>query len=149
MSEEDRHTADDAQFVQAFEVAGNDFASSGAASIAVKNLLKQVGFAPEITRRAAIVAFEAEMNVVMYGGGGRMSLYLAGNLVRLVVDDQGPGIADLDLAMQEGWSTATGQMREMGFGAGMGLPNMKRHSDRLRIDTTPGRGTKVVAEFDV
>ncbi|MCA1988246.1 MAG: anti-sigma regulatory factor [Desulfarculus sp.] len=135
------------EFLHAFTIAANDFAGAGQVSIAVKNLLKEVGFSAQCLRRVAIVAFEAEMNVVMYGGGGGLSVYLAPTLVRLVVEDQGPGIPDLDLAMQEGWSTATPEMREMGFGAGMGLPNIKRNSDRLEIHTSPGRGTKLVAEI--
>ena len=135
------------EFLQAFTIAAGDFAGAGQVSIAVKNLLKEVGFAADRLRRVAIVAFEAEMNVVMYGGGGGMSVYLSPVLVRLVVEDQGPGIPDLDLAMQEGWSTATPEMREMGFGAGMGLPNIKRNSDRLDIQTSPGRGTRLTAEI--
>lgn len=137
------------ELVRSFTVDGGDFAAAGSVSIAVKNIIKDIGFDQDIVRRAAIVAFEAEMNVVMYGGGGEMSLYLAPHLVRLVIKDQGPGIPDLDLAMQEGWSTATPEMRERGFGAGMGLPNMERSSDRLSIDTGPGRGTTLTAEFDI
>ena len=135
------------EFLQAFAIHAGDFASAGQVSIAVKNLLKQVGFQAEMLRRVAIVAFEAEMNVVMYGGGGEMSVYLSPQAVRLVISDQGPGIPDLDLAMQEGWSTATPEMREMGFGAGMGLPNIKRNSDRLSIDTGPGRGTRLQVDI--
>lgn len=137
------------EFLQAFAIAAGDFAGAGQVSIAVKNLLKEVGFAADILRRVAIVAFEAEMNVVMYGGGGSMSVFLSPCTVRLVIEDQGPGIPELDLAMQEGWSTATPEMREMGFGAGMGLPNIKRNSSRLVIDTGPGRGTRLQVEIDL
>jgi anti-sigma regulatory factor (Ser/Thr protein kinase) len=137
------------EFLKSFTIQGGDFAAAGSVSIAAKNLLKAIGFPAPLLRRAAIVAFEAEMNVVMYGGGGELAVYLSPTTVRLVISDQGPGIGDLSLAMQEGWSTATPQMREMGFGAGMGLPNIKRNSDRLTIDTAPGKGTRLQAEFDL
>lgn len=137
------------QLVDSHHIAAGDFASAGSVSIRVKNTLKEIGYPAELIRRVAIVAFEAEMNVVMYGRGGDLRLSLAPSRVRLEVQDQGPGIADLDLAMQEGWSTATAEMREMGFGAGMGLPNMRRNSQELAIDTAPGRGTRIVADFEV
>lgn len=136
------------KFVRRFEIAGDDFSSAGTVSIAVKNLVKGVGFSPELVRRVAIAAFEAEMNVVMYGGGGFLELHITSDKVQLVVRDKGPGIADLELAMQEGWSTATAEMREMGFGAGMGLPNMKKNSDRMEVATEEGRGTTVLLEMD-
>lgn len=136
-------------FVQAMPIKGGDFAAAGTVSMAVKNLLKQVGCSPEVMRRAAIVAFEAEMNVVVYGGGGQLRVCLEPRLLRLEVSDQGPGIANLELAMTEGWSTAPPEVREMGFGAGMGLPNIKKNSDRLNIDTAPGQGTSLVAEIDL
>jgi anti-sigma regulatory factor (Ser/Thr protein kinase) len=137
------------EFLKSFPIQGGDFAAAGSVSIAAKNLLKAIGFPAPLLRRAAIVAFEAEMNVVMYGGGGELAVYLSPATVRLVISDQGPGIGDLSLAMQEGWSTATPQMREMGFGAGMGLPNIKKNADRLTIDTAPGQGTRVQADFDL
>lgn len=137
------------EFLESYVITAGDYAGAGQVSIAVKNLLKEVGFTADILRRVAIVAFEAEMNVVMYGGGGGMSVFLSPQTVRLVIEDQGPGIPDLGLAMQEGWSTATPEMREMGFGAGMGLPNIKRNSTRLVIDTAPGRGTRLQVEIDL
>lgn len=136
------------EFVRRFGIAGDDFSSAGSVSIAVKNLVKEVGFSPELVRRVAIAAFEAEMNVVMYGGGGFLELHITSDKVQLVIKDQGPGIADLELAMQEGWSTATPEMREMGFGAGMGLPNMKKNSDRMEVTTEERRGTTVLLEMD-
>lgn len=141
--------ASDNLFSESFEIKGSDFISAGRVSIAVKNLLKGAGLPADILRRAAIVAYEAEMNVVMYGGDGTCYLHLSPKMVKLVMEDHGPGIKDLDLAMQEGWSTATSEMREMGFGAGMGLPNIKRNSDRLKIDTALGRGTTLQAEIDI
>jgi serine/threonine-protein kinase RsbT len=137
------------QLVQTFTIKGDDFAAAGSVSLAIKKLLKEVGFPAEALRRVAITAFEAEMNVVMYGGGGEVNLFLAPGTARLVIKDQGPGIADLDLAMQEGWSTATAAMREMGFGAGMGLPNMRKNSSRFHIDTAPGQGTILTADIDI
>lgn len=132
-----------------YAILADDFAAAGSVSIAVKNLLKGLGFPPPVLRRVAIIAFEAEMNVVMYGNGGDMAVFLSPKTVRLVVSDHGPGIADLSLAMQEGWSTATPEMRERGFGAGMGLPNIKRNSDRLDIATGHGQGTSLTAEIDL
>ncbi|MEW5913709.1 MAG: ATP-binding protein [Thermodesulfobacteriota bacterium] len=137
------------QLVQTFTIKGDDFAAAGSVSLAVKRLLKEVGFPPDALRRVAITAFEAEMNVVMYGGGGEVELLLAPGTARLVVRDHGPGIPDLDLAMQEGWSTATAAMREMGFGAGMGLPNIRRNATRFNIDTAPGQGTTLTADIDI
>lgn len=132
-----------------YPILADDFAAAGSVSIAIKNLLKNLGFPPPVLRRVAIIAFEAEMNVVMYGGGGEMAVQLSPQTVRLIVSDKGPGINDLGLAMQEGWSTATPEMRERGFGAGMGLPNIKRNSDRLDIRTVPGQGTRLTAEIDL
>jgi anti-sigma regulatory factor (Ser/Thr protein kinase) len=137
------------ELIQSFPIQAGDFAAAGSVSISAKNVLKAIGFPAPLLRRAAIVAFEAEMNVVMYGGGGELAVYLSPTTVRLVISDQGPGIGDISLAMQEGWSTATPQMREMGFGAGMGLPNIKRNADRLVIDTSPGKGTRLQADFDL
>ena len=136
------------EFIRRFEIVGDDFSSAGSVSIAVKNLVKEVGFSPELVRRVAIAAFEAEMNVVMYGGGGFLELHITSDKVQLVIKDLGPGIPDLELAMQEGWSTATPEMREMGFGAGMGLPNMKKNSNRMEVTTEEGRGTTVLLEMD-
>ncbi len=149
MSAEDGQGEAAPEYLQSFTIVGGDFAAAGSVSIAAKNLLKAVGFPAPVLRRVAIVAFEAEMNVVMYGGGGELAVYLSPTTVRLVISDQGPGIGDLELAMQEGWSTATPQMREMGFGAGMGLPNIKKNSDRLTIDTAPGKGTRLQVEIDL
>ncbi|RJX31444.1 MAG: anti-sigma regulatory factor [Desulfarculus sp.] len=137
------------QLVQTFIIKGDDFAAAGSVSLAIKKLLKEVGFPPEALRRVAITAFEAEMNVVMYGGGGEVSLFLAPGTARLVIKDHGPGIPDLDLAMQEGWSTATAAMREMGFGAGMGLPNIRKNSSRFHVDTALGQGTTLTADIDI
>ena len=130
-------------FKKSFTIKGGDFANAGEASVEVKNVLKDVGFDPEATRRVAIASYEAEMNVVMYGGGGMMDLRVEPEKVSLVIEDQGPGIPDVKLAMQEGFSTATDEMREMGFGAGMGLPNIKKNSDSFKIHSEVDRGTRL------
>ncbi|MFH1942834.1 MAG: ATP-binding protein [bacterium] len=116
---------------------------AGEASVAIKNILKEVGFQPDVIRRVAIASYEAEMNVVMYGEEGEIDFTIRPNRVNLVIEDRGPGIPDIELAMQEGFSTATEEMREMGFGAGMGLPNMKKNSDDFKITSEVDRGTRV------
>lgn len=128
---------------QVFEVAGGDFGRAGTISTKVKEVLQEIGIAPSIIRRAAVAAYEAEMNVVMYANRAKLTLTLTPRAVRIKVDDEGPGIEDIELAMQEGFSTATDEMREMGFGAGMGLPNIERNSDKFEISSTPGEGTSI------
>ena len=133
----------EALFHKIFTIKGNDFSGAGEASVEIKNILKEIGFDPGVIRRVAIASYEAEMNVVMYGGGGEMDLKVEPDEITLVLEDQGPGIPDVDLAMQEGYSTATDEMREMGFGAGMGLPNIRKNSDGLNIVTEINRGTRL------
>jgi anti-sigma regulatory factor (Ser/Thr protein kinase) len=126
---------------QKFEIAGGDFSRAGSVSTKIKEILKEIGIEPSIIRRAAIVAYEAEMNVVMYARKGEFSLYLTPHSIRMKIKDEGSGIPDIELAMQEGYSTATDEMREMGFGAGMGLPNIKKNADELAISSEVGKGT--------
>ena len=130
-------------FRREFPVKGGDFAKAGEAACEIKELLKELGLDASTVRRAAIVAYEAEMNVVMYALEARMDLAVSPGEVHLVVEDRGPGIPDVDLAMTEGYSTATAEMRELGFGAGMGLPNIKRNADVFAIDSEVGRGTRL------
>ncbi len=111
----------------------------------IKVLLKNLGIEGMIVRRVVIVAFEAEMNVVMYARKGTIALVLTNSVIRLEICDEGPGIPDIPLALQEGYSTATPEMREMGFGFGMGLPNMRRNSDEFDIESQVGKGTSVFA----
>ena len=113
-------------YQQEFPIKEMDFIHAGEASIKVKNILKEIGADAGLIRRAAIAAYEAEINAVVYGRNGRMTVLLDENEVRIIVEDQGPGIEDIDLAMQEGYSTATPEIRALGFGAGMGLPNIKK-----------------------
>jgi|UniRef100_A0A7V3RIH8 anti-sigma regulatory factor (Ser/Thr protein kinase) len=126
-----------------FEIAGGDFVNGGSASCRVKNILKEIGLEPDIIRRVAIASYEAEMNVVMYAKKGIMKLILTPHKVIIKVDDEGPGIPDIELAMQPGYSTATPEMREMGFGAGMGLPNIKKNADIFNINSTVNKGTNL------
>ncbi len=133
--------AADAVFRQEFPVKGGDFTRAGAVAYRIKDLLKDLGLDTKIIRRAAIASYEAEMNVIMYAREGCVSLAVSPREVRISVDDQGPGIADIGLAMTEGFSTATPEMCELGFGAGMGLPNIKKNADVFHIDSRLGRGT--------
>ena len=134
---------EDNVFEQSFLVKGGDFANAGEASCQVKEILKEIGVAPEIIRRIAIAAYEAEMNVVMYAREGEVRMTISPEMINLEIEDEGQGIENIDLAMQEGYSTATEEMREMGFGAGMGLPNMKKNADEFTITSEVGKGTKV------
>jgi len=133
--------AGEAVFRQEFPVKGGDFAKAGAVACRIKDLLKELGLDTPVVRRAAIASYEAEMNVIMYAWEGRVKLAVSPSEVRITVDDKGPGIPDVDLAMTEGYSTATAEMRELGFGAGMGLPNIRKNADAFRIDSRVGRGT--------
>jgi anti-sigma regulatory factor (Ser/Thr protein kinase) len=131
----------DQAFVRTFEIQGGDFMNAGRASTSIKDTLKELGIAPAMVRRTAIASYEAEMNVVMYARRARMTLRVTPARITIEVNDEGPGIIDLALAMQEGYSTATPEMREMGFGAGMGLPNIRRNSDEFELHSDVGRGT--------
>jgi serine/threonine-protein kinase RsbT len=132
-----------ALFHKKFVIKGGDFVRAGEASVEIKNILKEVGFDPEVIRRVAIASYEAEMNVVMYGEGGQIDFTVDPDGVHLIVEDEGPGIPNIDLAMEEGYSTATEEMREMGFGAGMGLPNIRKNSDNFEITSTVNQGTRL------
>ena len=139
--------ANQALFNKSFTIKGGDFAGAGEASVQVKNILKDIGFDPAIIRRVAVASYEAEINVVMYGGGGVMQVEVNPDSIFLVVEDAGPGIPDVKKAMVEGFSTATEEMREMGFGAGMGLPNIRKNSDSFQIDSIVGKGTTIAIKI--
>ncbi len=124
-----------------YDVPGDDFTRAGEASGAVKGKLKQLGFPPDVIRRVAIAMYEGEINMVIHANGGTADVVIDTDRVEVILTDNGPGIPDLDLAMQEGWSTATEKVRNLGFGAGMGLPNIKKYTDELTIDTKLGEGT--------
>lgn len=127
-----------------FEVDGEDFTSAGQASVQVKKNLRQLGIDPETIRRVSIAMYEGEINMVVHAGGGIAEVGVFDEYIEIVLDDHGPGIADIEKAMQEGYSTATDNIRSLGFGAGMGLPNMKKNTDSLNIESTVGVGTKIV-----
>jgi serine/threonine-protein kinase RsbT len=130
-------------FESVYHVMGKDFSNAGKISTSIKDTLKRLGIHPAVVRRVAIISYEAEMNLVMYANRGTISLSVSLEAVSLAVKDEGPGIPDISLAMQEGYSTATPEMREMGFGAGLGLPNIRKNSDEFEISSEVGRGTQL------
>ena len=132
-----------------FDVDGNDFTSAGQASVAVKKNLRQLGISPEIIRRVSIAMYEGEINMVIHAGGGIAEVKVCEDYIEIILEDHGPGIRNIEEAMQEGFSTAPDQIRSLGFGAGMGLPNMKRYSDDMQISSTVGVGTTVVMRVNL
>ena len=134
---------------RSFDVRGRDFEKAGEASTEIKSLLKALEIDPDVIRRTVVVAFEAEMNIVMYADEGTVSFVVTDDDIGIRVADRGPGIPDLDLALQEGWSTATDEMREMGFGFGMGLPNIRRNSDSFDVETRVGEGTVISSRINL
>ena len=132
-------------YLEKYEIQGGDFSAIGEASTKFKATLKMLGISPVIIRRAAVVAYEAEMNALIHGGGGSIQMTVFADRLEFLVTDTGPGIPDVSLAMKEVYSTAPDEIRELGFGAGMGLPNIKRNSDSMDIETEVGRGTKLCA----
>ena len=136
-------------YSRAFTVHSGDYDRAGETSSTVKGLLKQVELDPGLIRRICIALFEAEMNVVIHAYEGEIQFELTPTNIEITVKDRGPGIEDIELAMQEGFSTAGEEARSRGFGAGMGLSNMKKNSDRMKIETKVGVGTTVKMEFDL
>ena len=126
-----------------FDVDGENFVSAGQASVQVKKNLRELGLPPEVIRRVSIAMYEGEINMVIHANGGFADVDVYEDKIVITLDDKGPGIKDIALAMQEGYSTASDQVRSLGFGAGMGLPNMKRYTDDMQIDTRVGVGTKI------
>ena len=126
-----------------FDVQGGNFTSAGQASVLVKKNLRQIGLPPEIIRRVSIAMYEGEINMVIHAGGGVAEVLVFEDKVEIILDDKGPGIPNIELAMKEGFSTAPDNIRSLGFGAGMGLPNMKRYTDSMNIETELGKGTKI------
>lgn len=132
-----------AMMVYEYEIAKEDFSRAGEASSDIKKKLRQVGISADLIRRIAIATYEAEINVVIHSNGGKIIVLIKDTAIEIYVIDKGPGIENIDLAMQEGYSTASNQVREMGFGAGMGLPNIKRCSDEFYIESKVGEFTKL------
>lgn len=126
-----------------FNVDGENFSSAGEASVMMKKKLRQLGFSPDIIRRVSIAMYEGEINMVIHANGGSADVTVGDDDIDIVLADHGPGIANVELAMQEGYSTARDNIRALGFGAGMGLPNMKKYTDEMKIDTKVGFGTTI------
>ena len=132
-----------------FDVSGDDFTRAGEASGKVKSKLKQLGIASDAVRRVAIALYEGEINLVIHAGGGEIDVEISPENIKMTLSDKGPGIADVEKAMTEGFSTATENIRSLGFGAGMGLPNMKKYSDEMKIDTEIGVGTTIFMQVNL
>ena len=132
-----------------FSIPSMDFSAAGKASTEVKRLLARLGLGQELVKRIAIAMYEGEMNIAIHGGGGSAEMELTPAMVEISLVDRGPGIADIELAMTEGYSTASEEVRSMGFGAGMGLPNMKRNADAMTIESAVGSGTSVHLVFNL
>ena len=132
------------ELVFRYEVDGDDFTSAGQASVQVKKNLRRLGLSAEIIKRVSVAMYEGEINMVIHAGGGVAEVRVTENYIEIVLDDKGPGIKDIDLAMTEGYSTATDTIRSLGFGAGMGLPNMRKYTDYMDIQSEVGVGTKIV-----
>ena len=132
-----------------FDVNGEDFTSAGQASVQVKKSLRQLGISPEIIRKVSIAMYEGEINMVIHAGGGEAEILICEDCVEIHLRDNGPGIPNIDLAMQEGYSTAPDNIRSLGFGAGMGLPNMRRYSDYMHIESELGKGTHITMKVNL
>ncbi len=126
-----------------FAVDGEDFTSAGQASVQVKKHLRRLGIDPELIRKVSIAMYEGEINMVIHADGGDADVLVYEDRIEVILSDRGPGIADIDKAMQEGYSTAPDHVRSLGFGAGMGLPNMKRYTDDMKIESILGEGTTI------
>ena len=132
-----------------FDVDGDNFTSAGQASTQVKKNLRQLGLSPAIIRRVSIAMYEGEINMVIHANGGTADVVVTEGYIEIILEDRGPGIKNVEQAMQEGFSTATDSIRSLGFGAGMGLPNMKRYTDSLKIDTVVGEGTTITMRVNL
>ena len=132
-----------------FDVDGGNFTSAGEASVQIKKKLRQLGFDADTIRRVSIAMYEGEINMVVHAKGGRADVLVYPSSIEIILEDDGPGIADIAQAMQEGYSTAPDNIRALGFGAGMGLPNIKKYTDEMKIDTVLGEGTVMTLKIYV
>lgn len=132
-----------------FDVDGDDFTSAGQASVQIKKNLRQLGISPDTIRRVSIAMYEGEINMVIHAGGGEADVSVSEDQVIIVLKDHGPGIPNIEQAMQEGFSTAPDTIRSLGFGAGMGLPNMKRYTDFMNIESEVGKGTTITMKVNI
>lgn len=130
--------------IKHYEISGTDFANAGEASSDFKTLLKKIGVPNDVIRKVSIAMYEAEINTVIHGLGGYCDAEIKPDRVIITFTDNGPGIEDIEKAMQAGYSTATDEIRDLGFGAGMGLPNIKKYTDDMQIESEVGKGTTVV-----
>lgn len=132
-----------------YQISGDDFTRAGEASSNVKNKLKMMGVDNNVIRKVAIAMYEGEINMVIHADGGEATVEISQDCIRIVLTDTGPGIADIEKAMQKGYSTAPEEVRALGFGAGMGLPNMQKYTDRLSIESTLNVGTTVTMDINM
>lgn len=132
-----------------YVVPGDDFTRAGAASSDVKRTLKQLGVAPSVVRNVAIAMYEGEINMVIHAGGGEIDVEITDKEIKMILSDKGPGIVNVELAMKEGYSTAPDNIRNLGFGAGMGLPNIKKYTDEFKIETELGVGTTLFLSVNI
>jgi anti-sigma regulatory factor (Ser/Thr protein kinase) len=132
-----------------FDIDGGSFASAGNASVEVKKTLRQLGVSNAVIRRCSIAMYEGEINMVIHADGGTADVEVYPDRIVMVLEDHGPGIPDVELAMKEGYSTANEEARALGFGAGMGLPNMKRNADGFEIESEVGKGTEIRMSFNI
>ena len=132
-----------------FDIDGENFTSAGEASVRIKKVLREMGFSSEIIRRVSVAMYEGEINMVIHANGGSADVNVYCDKIDIILADNGPGIENIELAMQEGFSTAPDNIRSLGFGAGMGLPNMKKYTDDMRIESEIGKGTTIYMTVNV
>ena len=132
-----------------FDIDGENFTSAGEASVRIKKLLREMGFSPDVIRRVSVAMYEGEINMVIHANGGDADVIVTNDKIEIILADKGPGIADIEMAMKEGFSTAPDNIRSLGFGAGMGLPNMKRYTDDMKIESEVGKGTTIYMTVNV
>ena len=131
-----------------YDIHGENFASAGEATMRIKKELRALGFSPALIRRCSVAMYEGEINMVIHANGGVATVLVYPDCIEIILADQGPGIPDISLAMQEGYSTAPDAIRSFGFGAGMGLPNMKKYTDEMRIESELNKGTTVYMKIN-
>lgn len=132
-----------------FDIDGGNFTSAGEASVRIKKLLRDMNFPSDVIRRVSVAMYEGEINMVIHANGGSADVNVTPDKIEIILADKGPGIKNIELAMQEGYSTAPDNIRSLGFGAGMGLPNMKRYTDEMRIESEVGQGTTIYMTVNV
>ncbi|HIW40825.1 MAG TPA: anti-sigma regulatory factor [Candidatus Mediterraneibacter vanvlietii] len=137
------------ELIFTYQIDGDDFTRAGEASSSVKNKLKMLGVGSDAIRKVAIAMYEGEINMVIHADGGTITVSVSDKDITMVLADHGPGIPDIDKAMEEGYSTARDEVRSLGFGAGMGLPNMKRFTDEMKIETVIGQGTTITMKVNL